>query len=60
MTLRAIYLPTGPSVAMLGDAKSKHGPWGTSMPYDMFRIHIKSSCDLKVKCHKRRYDDVSQ
>jgi hypothetical protein len=54
-----MYLPTSPPVAMLRNAEAKHGPRGTAMSHDILRIHIESSCDARVKCHKRRYDDVN-
>jgi hypothetical protein len=56
---RAVHLPACPPVAMLGNAEAKHGPWGTTVSDDILRVHIESSCDARVRCHKRRYDGIN-
>jgi hypothetical protein len=55
----AMHLPTGPPVAMFGNAETKHGPRGAAVSHHILRIHIKPSCDMRVKCHKCRYDKAS-
>ena len=50
-----VYSPTASPIAMFCNAEAKHRSILTSMPYEILRIYIKSSCDMKVQSYQRRY-----